>query len=88
MRRSRGVLRRKRWAAFALLLGAGCGGKVIFDTGATSTTGAGGSSNSAECVLGVCNDPCTKCVGSSCFTGKCDATLKCQPPGTTIMCTK
>jgi hypothetical protein len=80
------------------MIGMGCGGKVVFVEG--SSGGAGGSGGSdttavgttgqaiGECVLGVCGGECSKCVGSNCFAGKCDANRICQPPTVDVMCTK
>jgi len=85
--------RRPKRFALAFLLVAGCGGKVIFDTSSSTssgTGGAGGHTQKADCVLGNCNDPCTKCTGSPgnmvCFTGKCDQNAVCQPPTTMVVC--
>ncbi len=87
------MISRASWAlvaALGLLFGGGCGGKVVFDGGAGGGGGAGGStaSGSAECVLGLCGDLCTKCVGTQCVNGKCDMKGTCQPPDVTFTCGK
>jgi len=78
------------WVGAALALAAGCGGKVVFADGGSGGAGGSGGSSAAglECVLGHCNDPCNKCVGAKCFTGKCDTNGTCQPADVTFTCGK
>lgn len=67
-----------------------CGGKVVFQKGEEpeggSNAGEGGSEDPGpECVL-ACGDPCTKCVGSTCFTGHCSDDGVCEPPDVPLAC--
>lgn len=65
-----------------------CGGKVVFQTGEPEGgggAGAGGSDPGPECVL-PCGEPCTKCIGSDCFTGHCTDDGFCDPPEVPLSC--
>jgi hypothetical protein len=75
---------KRSWLAASAAVLVACGGKVLFESDDGSVCDENGAcrfdafSCPAECVAGLCGEPCTACSGDECFDGVCDVEGFCR----------